>query len=90
MGPALKAITPLVPVATSLLAVGSIAGVLLLKFSTSFITGTFAICNANRHIGLALLLTEEYLHMQNALPTVACYALLAPLIMFVYVKYHPV
>jgi bile acid:Na+ symporter, BASS family len=88
MGPALKAITPLVPLAASLLAVGSIAAILLLRFRDVLVRETFAICNANRHAGLALLLSGQYMHAPNALPIVACYALFAPLIMFAYVRYH--
>jgi predicted Na+-dependent transporter len=86
MGPSLKAITPLVPVAALLLAVGSIAAILALKFSSPQIKKTFAICNANRHVGLALLLTGQYVRARDALPTIACYALIAPFIMFVYVR----
>jgi bile acid:Na+ symporter, BASS family len=88
MGPALKAITPLVPVAALLLSVGSIAAILALPFRDVLVRQTFAICNANRHVGLALLLSGQYLHAQNALPIVVCYALAAPLILFVYVKYY--
>ncbi len=88
MGPALKAITPLVPVAASLLAVGSMAAILLLRFRDVLVRDAFAICNANRHVGLALLLSGQYMHARSALPIVACYALLAPLIMFAYVKYR--
>jgi BASS family bile acid:Na+ symporter len=88
MGPALKALTPLVPVAALLLAVGSIATMLPFRFSDPLVKETFAICNANRHVGLALLLTGQYVRARNGLPTVACYALLAPLIMFAYVKWH--
>jgi predicted Na+-dependent transporter len=86
MGPALKAITPLVPLAALLIAVGSIAAIQLSVFGDPLVKQTVAICNANRHVGLALLLSGRYLHARNALPAVACYALLAPLVMFVYVK----
>ena len=89
MGPALKAVTPLVPVAALLLAIGSVAAILPFRFSDALVKETFAICNANRHVGLALLLTGQYVRARNALPTVACYALLAPLVMFAYVKVHP-
>ena len=88
MGPALEAVTPLVPVAASLLAAGSMAGVLLLSFGDALVKETFAVCNANRHVGLALLLAGQYVHARNALPVIACYALIAPLIMFAYVKRH--
>jgi predicted Na+-dependent transporter len=88
MGPSLKELSLLVPVAALLLAVGSIAAVFPFKFSDALVKETFAICNANRHVGLALLLTGQYVRARNALPTVACYALLAPLVMFVYVKVY--
>jgi hypothetical protein len=42
---------------------------------------TLAICNANRHVGLALLLTGHFLRAERALPAVAAYALIAPLVM---------
>jgi hypothetical protein len=89
MGPALKAITPLAPVAALLLAVGSIAAILSLTFGEALVKRTFAICNANRHVGLALVLSGQYVHARNALPIVACYALLAPVIMLVYAKCYP-
>jgi bile acid:Na+ symporter, BASS family len=89
MGPALKAVTPLVPVGALLLAVGSIAAILSLGIGDALVRQTFAICNANRHVGLALLLAGQYVHAGNALPVVACYALLAPLIMIAYAKWYP-
>ena len=88
-GSALKSVTPLVPLATALLAIGSILAVLLLRFGDPLTKQTFAVCNANRHVGLALLLTVQYLHATRTLPTVACYAVLAPLIMFLYVRRYP-
>ena len=90
LGPALKQAKPLVPVATILLAVGSIGAVLMFRMGSPVVRQTFAICNANRHVGLALLLTGQYVRANNALPTVVCYALTAPLIMFAYAKLHPV
>jgi len=89
MGPALKDVTPLVPVAALLLGVGSIAATSLARFSDALVRQTFAICNVNRHVGLALLLSGQYAHAQNALPTIVCYALLAPLVMVVYAKLAP-
>jgi bile acid:Na+ symporter, BASS family len=88
IGPALKAITLLVPVAAALLAVGSIAVVFLIPARASCVKETFAICNANRHVGLALLLTGRYLYSRDVLPTIACYALLAPVVMLGYVKLY--
>jgi hypothetical protein len=55
----------------------------------SAVKETFAICNANRHVGLALLLAGQYLNGRYALPTVACYALLALLIIFAFGKCLP-
>ncbi len=89
LGPALKLVTPLVPVAALVLAVGSIGAILMFRMGSPVVRHTFAICNANRHVGLALLLTGQYVQTQNALPTVVCYALMAPLIMFAYVKVYP-
>ena len=86
MGPALESVTPLVPVAALIMAMGSIAAVRIFRLSTAQVRATFAICNANRHIGLALLLSGQYLHAKNALPTIACYALAAPLTMFFFVR----
>lgn len=88
MGPALEHITPLVPVAALVLAIGSIAAILIFPFRQPRIKETFAICNANRHVGLALLLSGQYLRAQRALPAIACYALLAPLTMFVYTRFY--
>lgn len=88
MGPALEQITPLVPVAALIVAVGSIAAFFLFPFNSPQIRETFAICNANRHVGLALLLSGRYLHAQRALPAIACYAILAPLVMFLFVRLY--
>jgi BASS family bile acid:Na+ symporter len=89
MGPALKQISPLIAVAALVLAIGSIAAIRVLKFNDALAQQTFAICNANRHVGLALLLTGQYGHAEHGLPAVACYALAAPLTMFAYVKLFP-
>jgi predicted Na+-dependent transporter len=88
MGPALKAVTPLVPVGALLLAIGSMAAIVLIRIKDPLIQRTFAICNANRHVGLALLLSNQYVQARNALPVVACYALLVPFIMIAYAKYY--
>jgi hypothetical protein len=36
-------------------------------------------------LGLALLISGQFLYARHALPVVACYAMAAPLTMFVYV-----
>jgi len=86
LGMSLRSVSPLVPLGALLLASGSIAAVLVMQIRDPLIKHTFAICNANRHSGLALLLAGQYLHTQEALPVVACYALLAPVVMVVYVR----
>jgi len=69
-------------VSAMVLAVGSVAAIWLLGPSPDALTTrTLAICNANRHIGLALLLSGQYLHAKAALPAVAAYAVVAPLVM---------
>ena len=88
LGPALKMITPLVPVGTLLLAVGAIASVRLLRFRNPQVRETFALCNVNRNAGLALLLTLQFIRTPGSpLPTIGCYALIAPLIMLLYARY---
>jgi BASS family bile acid:Na+ symporter len=83
LGPkVLKSLTLWLPVAALVLAVGSVAAIWLLVPSPDALTSrTLSICNANRHIGLALLLSGQYLHAKAALPAVAAYAVVAPLVM---------
>ena len=81
LGPALKEITLWLPVAALVLAVGSVLAIRFLLRADVLTDRTLAICNANRHVGLALLLTGHYLRAQKALPAVAAYALIAPLVM---------
>ena len=88
MGPALKAITPMLPIVALLLAVGSIGAVWLIQLKDPLVKGTFAICNANRHVGLALLLSGQYFHLTQAVPAIACYALIAPVVMFTYARWY--
>lgn len=83
LGPqVLKSLTVWLPVAALVLAVGSVAAIWLLVPSPDPLTSrTLSICNANRHIGLALLLSGQYLHAKAALPAVAAYAVVAPAVM---------
>jgi BASS family bile acid:Na+ symporter len=83
LGPkVLKSLTVWLPVAALVLAVGAVAAIWLLVPSPDVLTSrTLSICNANRHIGLALLLSGQYLHAKQALPAVAAYAVMAPLVM---------
>ncbi len=90
MGSTLKLITPLVLVAALLIAIGSIAAIRLFLLGDPVVRQTIAVCNANRHVGLALLLSGQYLSAKNGLPEVFCYALVAPVVMTVYMKLNPV
>jgi bile acid:Na+ symporter, BASS family len=81
-----KVLTWWLPVAAVLLALGSIAAIRVLVRADDLSVRTLSICNANRHIGLALLLSGQYLHMKNALPGVAAYALVAPFVMGIFAK----
>lgn len=88
LGPALKMITPLVPVGTFLLAVGAVAAVRLLRFRNPEVREIFALCNVNRNAGFALLLTTQFIRTEGTpLPTIGCYALMAPFIMLLYARY---
>ena len=87
IGAALKAITLLVPLGTLLLAGGSLLAMLAIHLSNPVLKPTLALCNVNRHVGLALLLGGQYVGAKNAIPTVVCYALIAPLVMFAYARF---
>jgi BASS family bile acid:Na+ symporter len=86
MGPALMKVSPWLPVAALLLAVGCLLVSRALLSSGTPGVQTLVISNVNRHVGLALLLSGQYVHNKNALPAVACYALAAALVMGVYAK----
>lgn len=82
LGPAvLKSLTIWLPVSALVLAMGSVLAIRLLLRTDILTERTLAICNANRHVGLALLLTGHFLRAERALPAVAAYALIAPLVM---------
>lgn len=88
LGPALKAITPMLPVVAILLAFGCISIVWLAGISEPIVKHTFAISNANRHVGLALMLSSEYFHSIRALPAIACYALVVPFVMLGFAAWY--
>jgi bile acid:Na+ symporter, BASS family len=81
MGPELRAITPWVVLSAVLLLISSIAVMRLLVKGDAVMVRTFAVSNANRHVGLALLLSGRYMHNRNALPIIACYAISVALLM---------
>jgi BASS family bile acid:Na+ symporter len=83
MGPELKQVTPWVVLAAFLLAVASLGCMhLLMKFDRVAVR-TLAVSNANRHVGLALLLSGRYAHDRRAIPTVACYAVVVAALMII-------
>jgi bile acid:Na+ symporter, BASS family len=88
LGPALKAVTPMLPIVALLLALGSIGAVWLIRLTDPIVKETFAICNVNRHVGLAMMLSGQYLHATNSLSAIACYALIAPMVMFGYARWY--
>ena len=88
IGPILRSISPLVPIACVLLALGSVAAARFLVSLDPVANITFGICNANRHVGLALLITGDYLRFNSAFYVIACYALVAPFIIFGYAKLY--
>jgi hypothetical protein len=68
------------PLGALLLVVGSVAAIWFLVPTHDLLSKrTLAICNANRHVGLAILLSGQYLQLKGALPSVAAYALIMPL-----------
>jgi BASS family bile acid:Na+ symporter len=86
MGPALGAVSPWVAIAALLLAAGCIAASFVLLTGGTVTTETLVVCNVNRHVGLALLLSGTYFQKQKALPAIAAYALAAQLMMWLYAR----
>lgn len=87
MGPALGHLSPAIPLAALALAVWSWGVAWLLMNDDPVARQTLAVCNVNRHVGLALLLATRNLQVENALPAVACYALAAALLMTLYARF---
>jgi bile acid:Na+ symporter, BASS family len=82
LGPTMwKSLTVWLPVGALVLAAGSVLAIRFLLRADVLTDRTLAICNANRHVGLALLLTGHFLRAERALPAIALYALIAPLVM---------
>jgi len=84
LGADLKHLTVFLPVAAVVLAVSSIAIVFLVDVRDEAMRKTFAVCNANRNAGLALLLSSQYLGARDAGPALVYYALFAPVVMLIY------
>jgi hypothetical protein len=83
MGPELRRVTPWVVLAAMLLLVASIGAMRLLMSIDRIGVRTLEVSNANRHVGLALLLSGQYIHNRDALPTVACYAIVVAVMMMI-------
>ncbi len=86
MGPAIAAGSPWLLLAAPLLAVGCLMAVRVLLGQRSRTVATLAICNANRHVGLAILVSGEQIHDQRPIPAIAAYALAAVVVMWAYAK----
>ncbi|HUM11163.1 MAG TPA: bile acid:sodium symporter [Myxococcaceae bacterium] len=84
IGPGLLRVNPGIVPGVLVLGLVCLGSVLLLPGADERIRTTLGISNVNRHVGLALLLSERYLYHRDALPAVACYAVAAYLIMAVY------
>jgi BASS family bile acid:Na+ symporter len=83
MGPELRAVTPWVAVAVVLLLMASIGVMHLLVKGDPVMVRTFAVSNANRHVGLALLISGRFMHSREALPVVASYAIAVAVLMII-------
>jgi predicted Na+-dependent transporter len=77
------------PVGALLVATGSIVAILITLPAQAPVRETLAICNANRHVGLALLLAGSHFKNAVVLPVVVCYALAALVVMGVYSRMTP-
>ncbi|WP_041855635.1 bile acid:sodium symporter family protein [Candidatus Korobacter versatilis] len=84
LGAELKHLTLFLPLAAILLAVSSVAIVLVVDIRDEAMRKTFAICNTNRNAGLALLLSAQYVGARDSAPTLVYYALFAPVVMLIY------
>ena len=79
----LATVTPWIVLAAFLLLVSSVAAVHLLVRADPVRVRTFSVSNANRHVGLALLLMNRFQRTHDAIPVIACYALLVVVLMAV-------
>ncbi len=89
MGPAFKELSWWLPFAALVLAMTSMAAIWFLLANDRVARRTLAISNANRHVGLALLLAGQFTRAKHALPSLACYALVVAVLMFIYPKFLP-
>jgi len=70
------------PVGAVLLALGSVQAIrMAVSKADPMVRRTLALRNANRRVGLAVLLSGEFLRVKGALPAIAAYAVLSPFVM---------
>ena len=79
----LEAVTPWIVLATFILMLASIVAMHLLLRADRIVVRTLAVSNANRHVGMALLLMGRFKRMHDALPVIACYAILVAIFLVV-------
>jgi len=79
----LATVTPWMVLAAFLLLVSSIAAMHLLIRLDPVTVRTLSVSNANRHVGLALLLMNRFKRTHDALPVIACYAILVAIFLVV-------
>lgn len=92
MGPRLLRVSPWLPLAAAGLAVGCLLSTRLFLLKDPLIRHTLVVSNVNRHVGLAVLLAGQRLKNEQSLPAIACYAVAAQVLIFVYTTYtrkHP-
>jgi len=77
----LAGVTHWIVLADFLLLVASVAGMHLLLRVDPVTVRTLSVSNANRHVGLALLLMNRFKRTHDAVPVIACYAILVVILM---------
>jgi hypothetical protein len=93
MGPALTEVSPWVVIAVLLLAVGCIAASFAILTPATVNTKTLVVCNVNRHVGLALLLSGTISVARRHSQPSPLIALAAQLMIWLYAKlarYRPI
>lgn len=85
--PEFRQMSAMVPVVALLLVLGCILAVWLMRLKDPVVQETFAISNTNRHAGLAVLLSGQYVRASHAIPAIACYALVAMLVIIGYARW---
>lgn len=87
LGPELAKVSWWSVLSALLLSAGCMVAVQVLIGRRSATVQTLSICNANRHAGLALLLSGAHLHDPRLVPVIVAYALATLLVMGLYAKF---